>query len=126
MAILAGISELVPTIGPLLAFAVALAVAATQGATRVLWLGGLHVFVHILESYILIPLVYKEAVRVPPIVTLFTVVLWGEIFGIGGLLLAIPINLFLWTMAEHFIAEDGTEAGIMLPPRTTGRREATA
>ena len=35
--------------------------------------------------------------------TLFTIVLWGEIFGIGGLLLALPINLVLWTMAEHFI-----------------------
>jgi predicted PurR-regulated permease PerM len=103
LAILAGISEFVPTIGPALAFLVALAFAAAQGPDKVLWLCGLYVFVHILESYILIPMVYKEAVRVPPIVTLFTVVLWGEIFGIGGLLLAIPINLFLWTMAQQFL-----------------------
>jgi predicted PurR-regulated permease PerM len=103
LAILAGISEFVPTIGPALAFVVALAFAAAQGADKVLWLCGLYVFVHVLESYILIPIVYKEAVRVPPIVTLFTVVLWGEIFGIGGLLLAIPINLFLWTIAQQFL-----------------------
>jgi len=105
LAILAGLSEFVPTIGPLLAFALALAVAATQSLETVLWLIGLYAFVHILESYILIPIVYKEAVRVPPVVTLFTVVLWGEIFGIGGLLLAIPINVFLWTIAEHFIGQ---------------------
>lgn len=103
LAILAGVSEFVPTIGPALAFLVALAFAAAQGVDKALWLCGLYVFVHILESYILIPIVYREAVRVPPIVTLFTVVLWGEIFGIGGLLLAIPINLVLWTMAEHFL-----------------------
>lgn len=103
LAILAGLSEFVPTIGPALAFLVALLFAAAQGADKALWLCGLYVFVHILESYVLIPIVYREAVRVPPIVTLFTVVLWGEIFGIGGLLLAIPINLFLWTMAEHFL-----------------------
>jgi predicted PurR-regulated permease PerM len=103
LAILAGISEFVPTIGPALAFLVALAFAAAQGADKMIWLVSLYVLVHILESYILIPIVYKEAVRVPPIVTLFTVVLWGEIFGIGGLLLAVPINLFLWTLAENFI-----------------------
>lgn len=105
LAILAGLSEFVPTIGPACAFLLALAFAATQGVTTVLWLCGLYVFVHILESYILIPVIYKEAVRIPPIVTLFTVVLWGEIFGIGGLLLAVPINLFLWTVAEHFFGE---------------------
>jgi predicted PurR-regulated permease PerM len=103
LAILAGVSEFVPTIRPALAFLVALAFAAAQGADKVIYLCGLYAFVHILESYVLIPLVYREAVRVPPIVTLFTVVLWGEIFGIGGLLLAIPINLFLWTMAQHFL-----------------------
>lgn len=103
LAILAGISEFVPTIGPAMAFLVALLFAAAQGADKALWLCGLYVFVHILESYVLIPIVYREAVRVPPIVTLFSVVLWGEIFGIGGLLLAIPINLFLWTVAEHFL-----------------------
>jgi predicted PurR-regulated permease PerM len=106
LAILAGISEFVPTIGPACAFLVALAFAAAQGIDKVIWLLGLYVAVHILESYILIPIVYKEAVRVPPVVTLFTVVLWGEIFGIGGLLLAIPINLFLWTLAEHFIGRE--------------------
>ncbi|HSU68728.1 MAG TPA: AI-2E family transporter [Tepidisphaeraceae bacterium] len=115
LAILAGISEFVPTIGPALAFLVALAFAATQGADKVLWLCGLYVAVHILESYILIPIVYRQAVRIPPIVTLFTVVLWGEIFGIGGLLLAVPINLFLWTMAEHFLADSREQIVLQEP-----------
>ena len=103
LAILAGLSEFVPTLGPAMAFLLALAIAATQGKTVVVELCGLYVLVHILESYILIPVIYKEAVRIPPIITLFTVILWGEIFGIGGLLLAVPINLFLWTAAENFI-----------------------
>ncbi|HWB52710.1 MAG TPA: AI-2E family transporter [Tepidisphaeraceae bacterium] len=116
LGILAGISEFVPTIGPLLAFLVALAFAATQGTQTVIWLVSFYVFVHVLESYILIPLVYKKAVRVPTIVTLFTVVLWGEIFGIGGLLLAIPINLFLWTLAENFIGRSHA-AEVPAPPK---------
>lgn len=106
LAILAGLSEFVPTIGPALAFLLALVIAATQGTTVVLELCGLYLFVHILESYILIPIVYKKAVRIPPIVTLFTIVFWGEIFGIGGLLLAVPINLCLWTAAETFLSAD--------------------
>lgn len=125
LAILAGLSEFVPTIGPACAFLVALAFAATQGADKVVWLCGLYAVVHVLESYILIPIVYKEAVRVPPIVTLFTVVLWGEIFGIGGLLLAIPINLFLWTMAQHFLAEQPQTIATREPdPLTAARRSS--
>ncbi|HSV16516.1 MAG TPA: AI-2E family transporter [Tepidisphaeraceae bacterium] len=103
LAILAGISEYVPTLGPAFAFLVALIIASTQGKDEVLWLAGLYALVHVLESYVLIPFIYREAVRIPPVVTLFTVVLWGGIFGIGGLILAIPIDLVLWTMAEAFI-----------------------
>ena len=123
LAILAGLSEFIPTFGPAMAFLLALLVAGTVGAGEVLWLLGLYVVVHILESYILIPIVYKEAVRIPPVITLFTMVLWGGIFGLGGLILAIPINLVLWTAAEHFIAghklsdvHEGTKEPAPAPP----------
>jgi predicted PurR-regulated permease PerM len=56
------------------------------------------------EDYIVLPLIMRNAVRIAPVVTLFTVVLWGEIFGVPGLMLAIPINLTLWHAAKHFIA----------------------
>lgn len=103
LAILAGISEIVPTAGPIFAFAVALLFAATQGLGKVIGVATVYIAIHILESYILIPLVMKKAVRIPPVVTLFTIILWGVIFGFPGLLLAIPINLVIWSFADHLL-----------------------
>jgi len=37
----------------------------------------------------------RQAVRLPPLVTLFTAVLWSRLFGFLGLLLALPLNLLI-------------------------------
>lgn len=103
LALLAGTSEIVPTVGPAAAFMVALLFAALQGWGEVLKVAGVWACIHVLEGQVVHPLVMKRAVRIPPVVTLFTAVLWGEIFGLIGLLLAIPINLTIWTFAEHFL-----------------------
>lgn len=103
LAVLTGISEIVPTIGPAIAFLLVLLFAASQGTGTVLVVLGAYAVVHIVESYILMPLVMRQAVRVPPIVTLFTVLFWSEVFGLPGLLLSLPINLFIWGFVDHFV-----------------------
>ena len=46
-------------------------------------------------------------------ITLFSVVLWGKIFGVPGLMLAIPINLTLWAAAERFVIQRHERAPTM-------------
>ena len=102
LALLAGIAEIVPTVGPAIACVIAAIFAgATQSGTAAglvlaVW-GGIQA----LEAYVILPMIMKGAVNVHPAVTLFTVVLWGKIFGVAGLMLAIPINLTIWTLLEH-------------------------
>jgi predicted PurR-regulated permease PerM len=36
-------------------------------------------------------------------VTLFAIVLWGKILGLSGLLLAVPIDLVIWSMVDHLL-----------------------
>ncbi|HEV2295064.1 MAG TPA: AI-2E family transporter [Tepidisphaeraceae bacterium] len=103
LALLAGLAEIVPTIGPAAAFLVALLFASTQGAGTVLGVIVTYLVIQLVESYILVPLVMKKAVKMPPVVTLFTVVLWGKVFGAAGLFLAIPINLVLWSFYDHLV-----------------------
>ncbi len=103
LAVLTGLSEIVPTIGPTVAFLIALLFAASQGTTTVLWIFGAFAIIHLMESYILMPLVMKRAVHIPPVITMFTVVFWSYIFGVPGLLLALPINLLIWSFADHFL-----------------------
>jgi predicted PurR-regulated permease PerM len=102
LALLAGIAEIVPTVGPAIACVIA---ALFAGATQSGTVAGLVLLVwgciQALEAYVILPMIMKGAVNVHPAITLFTVVLWGKIFGVAGLMLAIPINLTIWTMLEH-------------------------
>lgn len=95
LGLLAGCAEIVPTFGPVAAFLVAGVVAATQSWSMLLGVAIAYSLIQLLESYVVLPLVMKRAVRLPAIVTLFTVVLWGKVFGIAGLVLAIPIDLLI-------------------------------
>lgn len=103
LALLAGVGEAVPTIGPLVTFLVALIFASTQGIGKIIGVTIVYLVIQGLESYILMPVIMKKAVSIPPVVTLFTLVLWGTVFGLAGLLLAIPIDLVLWSFAKHFL-----------------------
>jgi predicted PurR-regulated permease PerM len=105
LALLAGLAEMVPTVGPAAAFLVALLFAATQGTGTVIGVGLVYIIVQIGESYLLLPMVMKKAVKMPPLVTLFTVVLWGKLLGPAGLFLALPINLTLWSFFKHLVLE---------------------
>jgi predicted PurR-regulated permease PerM len=103
LALLAGFGEIVPIFGPVAAFLVALLFALTMSTTHVIGVIIVYLITQSLESYVVVPLVMKQAVKVPPVVTLFTIVLWTKAFGLGGLFLAIPINLVLWSVAENFL-----------------------
>jgi predicted PurR-regulated permease PerM len=111
LGVLAGISEMVPTFGPTLAFGVALLVAATEGRGTVAKVLIVWLVVQILESYVVLPMVMKRAVSLPPLVTLFSVVFWGKVFGVAGLLLAIPLDLVIWAFARHLLGRGGSDPG---------------
>ena len=59
--------------------------------------------IQLIESWVLLPLMMKRAVRIPPLVTLFMIVLWARLFGVPGLILAIPIDLTRWTFLDRFV-----------------------
>jgi predicted PurR-regulated permease PerM len=111
LGVLAGLSEMIPTFGPTMAFGIALLVAATEGRGSVLKVLVVWLVVQTLESYIVLPLVMKRAVSLPPLVTLFSIVFWGKVFGIAGLLLAIPLDLVIWAFARHLLGRGGSDPG---------------
>jgi predicted PurR-regulated permease PerM len=107
LALLAAVGELVPVIGPAAAFLTALVFAAAQGGNAAIGVIVVWAVTQTVESNVLIPLIMREAVRMPPVVTVFTVVLWARVLGPAGLLLAVPINLTIWTIVRHFVYSRG-------------------
>lgn len=84
LAIFAAVAEAIPTIGPAVTLLVALLMAGTQGTGQVIGVVVVYAIVQGAESYLLMPLVMRKAVKIPPVVTLFTIVLWGKVLALGG------------------------------------------
>lgn len=114
LALLWGLAEIVPNLGPAFGGLIGLVLAIPQGGDQVFWTAVAWLAIQTLEGYVILPLVMRGAVHVPPVVSLFSVVLWGRIFGLPGVFLAIPLDLVVWTALECFVLgrdEGGDEGG---------------
>jgi predicted PurR-regulated permease PerM len=100
VAIFAGLFEIVPVLGPLLAGAVAIGVGFTA-SWHVALAAGLAVLVlRLLEDYLVIPRVLGHAVGLSPLLVLVSVATAGILFGGFAVLIAIPIAAVLATLVD--------------------------
>jgi predicted PurR-regulated permease PerM len=124
LGLLAGFAEIVPTVGPAVACVIAaLFAVATRGGTTAVGVLIVYAVIQAIEAYAILPMIMKGAVNIHPAVTLFSVVLWGKIFGVAGLMLAIPINLTIWTFFDHFRFRPRDLAEVVLEPSEDAKRE---
>ena len=87
----AGLSNFVPYLGPILAaFPVGL-VAMPLGLSMVIWAVGIYTVIQSIEGYVIGPLIQRQAVELPPAWTLVAIVLFGSLFGVWGIALAMPL-----------------------------------
>lgn len=98
LALLAGLLEIVPVLGPVLSAVPAVIVASSDGFFLALALVALYFIIQQIENQIVVPLVMKRAVGLNPIVTLAALIIGGKLAGFLGVLLAIPVTLFLETI----------------------------
>jgi predicted PurR-regulated permease PerM len=102
----AGLLSFIPYLGPLLgAIAIGL-VAASQGMPVLLWALGLYIVIQSIEGYLITPLIQRQAVHLPPLLTLAALILFGAAFGIMGVILATPLAAVLRVFILRFYVED--------------------
>lgn len=105
LALLAGILELVPTIGPILSSVPAIIVALTISPATTIVVVIAYFVIQMAENNILVPKIMEKAVGLNPIVIILAVVLGGELMGIVGAFLAIPFILMLVIVVQSFKLE---------------------
>jgi len=103
LAVLAGLLEVVPNIGPVISAIPAVIIGFSQNYFAGFSTIALYVIVQQLENSLIVPMVMKRAVGLNPIMTLVALLLGGHIGGILGVLLAIPILLFVETIIREYI-----------------------
>jgi predicted PurR-regulated permease PerM len=91
LGLLSGLAEFVPIVGAAVSAIPGLLLAATKGAHTLLETTVFYVAVHQFEGHVLIPLIQKRVVAVPPALTLFAIVGFGVLFGPSGVVFATPL-----------------------------------
>ncbi len=103
LALVAGVLEAVPMIGPLLGAIPAALVALSIAPAKLVWVIVATVVIQQVENSLLVPRVMSKAVGVNPFVTLLALFAFSSLFGISGALMAIPIAAIIQLLLDHFV-----------------------
>jgi predicted PurR-regulated permease PerM len=106
LGIQAGLLTFIPTVGALVGGLIVVLASLASG-----WVAALSAFVlflgiHSLESYILTPMLQRQALEIPPATLFAFQILLGVIFGVWGLALALPL-MAIGKVVLDFLREDG-------------------
>ncbi|MGB8980471.1 MAG: AI-2E family transporter [Anaerolineales bacterium] len=108
LALVAGVLEAVPMVGPLLGAIPAALVALSIAPGKLIWVILATVVIQQLENTLLVPRIMKKAVGVNPFVTLLALFAFSSLFGLAGALMAIPIAAMIQLALNHFVFQQAT------------------
>ena len=103
LALVAGVLEAVPMVGPLLGAIPAALVALSIAPAKLVWVIVATVVIQQVENSLLVPRVMRKAVGVNPFVSLLAIFAFGSMFGIAGVLMAIPIAAIIQLLLNRFV-----------------------
>lgn len=95
LAFLAGLLEIFPYIGPVLAAIPAVIIGFLQAPVLGLWVVVLYFTVQQIENYLIVPLVIGKVVGLNPIAVILALLIGGKLGGILGMILAVPLTAVL-------------------------------
>jgi predicted PurR-regulated permease PerM len=110
LGIQAGLLAFIPTVGPIIAGVIVVLASLASGWVAVLSAFILFLGVHALESYVLTPIIQRQALDIPPATLFAFQILLGVVFGIWGLALALPLMAVVKVMIDYFKTDAGRPA----------------
>ncbi|HEX6303930.1 MAG TPA: AI-2E family transporter [Anaerolineales bacterium] len=103
LALVAGVLEAVPMIGPLLGAIPAAVIALSITPSKLVWVIVATLVIQQIENSVLVPRVMRKAVGVNPFVSLLAIFAFSSLFGIAGALMAIPIAAIIQLLLDRFV-----------------------
>lgn len=111
LGLIAGLFEIVPMIGPVLAAIPGVIVGVSQGWVLGLSTLGLYWLTQQFENHVLVPNIMKKAVGLNPLVTLLAVLLGGRLIGVVGVILAVPAAVVISAFITDLFSSEEELAG---------------
>jgi len=101
----AGIFNLIPFLGPLVGVIPAALIALYISPLKALLVVILFIAVHQIDNYFISPNIMKHEVGVHPGVIIFSLIAGGALFGMFGLLLAVPTVAIIQEILRYYLIE---------------------
>jgi predicted PurR-regulated permease PerM len=98
----AGLTEIVPILGPWLGGIPAVVIALTQGWQKAALVVGFVVILQLMENAVLVPRIMRGAVGLTPLTVFIAILAGTEFAGIAGALLAIPVAAVIQVLLSHY------------------------
>lgn len=108
LAISAGLLNVIPNFGPIIAMIPAVLVALLTSPTQALLVAGLYLTAQIIESNFITPNVQKKLLNIPPALLIFFQVLMGTLTGGWGIVLAVPSLVIVITVVNNLYLDENT------------------
>ncbi len=103
LAIIAGLLEFIPYLGPIFSAFVAILLTLFQSPIKALLVLFLYIVIQALENNILVPKIMQKTVGLNPVVSIVALLIGGKLGGIIGVILAIPVVTALSVFVEDVI-----------------------
>lgn len=105
LALIAGIGELIPIVGPLLAAIPAIAVAFSVSPATALGVAVFFFLQQQVENHVLVPKVMSRQVGISPVLVIMALLLGGSLLGLVGAILAVPTAAILQVLLQELLVE---------------------
>ena len=113
LAVIAGVSELIPVIGPLIGAIPGILVTLATSPEDLVWVVLLYVGIQLVQNAFLAPRIQGQAVELHPVLIMVILVIASEVAGLWGVILAVPVAAVSRDVFKYFYEEWSEEsAGI--------------
>ena len=106
LAILAGLLEIVPYVGPIISAVVAASISFLHGPVTGLLVLALFAIAQQLEGYVIAPLVMKKAVGLNPVIVIVALLIGAKLGGVAGVVIAVPVATVISEVVNDLVARE--------------------
>ena len=112
--VIAGIFNLIPYFGPIVGLVLAIIIGVLDpNPMKALYGAGAILIIQQIDGWIIVPKIVGECVKLHPVIVLLAILIGGNLFGLIGMLIGVPIAAFIRLVLLRYVTElfpDGEEA----------------
>ncbi|MEK7104131.1 MAG: AI-2E family transporter [Patescibacteria group bacterium] len=103
LSVIAGVLDLLPFIGPLVAAVALFAVVSLNSLPQALFVVVAFLILQQIENHILFPIIFKKLIGLPPVLVLVAFAIGGELWGAAGAILGIPLAGVVYEIIKDYL-----------------------